>query len=1073
VVHVLRAVADRVGGRAGVLGLTRISPFPAEEVREALCRAESVTVLEQRAPEAESTLLLDRVRAAMRGHAACILSATYLRPDASEIAELFANMGAGTAAKSRVALGVAAPGDARRFPRRQALAQRTRRDYPELERATLRPSDAIDLRPPDAKTVLLRLPSIAPPEGPIEALGQLLREVVGAHVAGYSEQKQPGVWEIWLTASSDAMPVACTGLRADVALISNPDSVAAARALADGCCCVVVSRSNGGDLWRTLPPRFRSAIRDRGLRLFRAADVETLIRGGAALASGRSDELDEVPWNELAVDPVERDEVDLPLAVKRLGADSPGPENVARFWGEFAQPRLGDPGFATEIDPHLALGAVPACTASFNEASSARTRIPVIDPDACTGCGNCWVSCPDSAIGAVAIGPQALLDAAADRFGAIDPEPAAGRLRRAHRQLAARWASELSQASPGALPATRLDDAYAGLIDTMKVTEEDRPGFDRAFAPVREWIDALPFGTTDALFHDAERDQKGSGELLLLAVDSRACQACGICAAVCPDDAIRLDSDVAAGMTVQRAAWEAWECLPDTSGKLIARAADDSRVGRLAAVLLSRHCLFSLAGGEGAEPGSGERIAVRQATAVVEYRMQRRRLSQVERLKELAGALRERIGLSLSQAVSVDDLRTLDDALDAAAAARTPIGQVVARMEELGERTDLDVPVVRGLVRTAQELEAATEQILCGLSGAGRARYGIVVSGVERGSWMTTFPRNPFGVPVAVDRDGTGADLALGLAHGFLAECVRDARLVRTAELLLEAPDDLPARKRELAALSWGDLTPDERNVCPPILLVAEAGFGGIAKLLSSELPIKLLLLDPANLESRTVDPLVPELAGARSYVASTSIAHPEHLFDSVMDALDFGGPALIRVHTPSPTRHGFSTESTVERARLAVDCRVRPLLRFAPPESGGIGRGLNLDLNPDVNEPWSHDDAGTELTPTTWAAGETRYANDPDQAHAVRERARSWTTLQELAGVAAPFAAKVEARVEADLRATHQAELASVRADYEGRLEEADKNQARAQAARLRDRLMQLAGYGPPERGAPDRSKG
>ena len=72
------------------------------------------------------------------------------------------------------------------------------------------------------------------------------------------------------------------------------------------------------------------------------------------------------------------------------------------------------------------------------------------------------------------------------------------------------------------------------------------------------------------------------------------------------------------------------------------------------------------------------------------------------------------------------------------------------RLEALGQRTDVDVSVVRGLVRTAQKLEETVVSITRGLSGAGRARYGVVVSGPRASAWAATFPRNPFAVPVAV-----------------------------------------------------------------------------------------------------------------------------------------------------------------------------------------------------------------------------------------------------------------------------------------------------------------------------------
>ena len=96
----------------------------------------------------------------------------------------------------------------------------------------------------------------------------------------------------------------------------------------------------------------------------------------------------------------------------------------------------------------------------------------------------------------------------------------AGKLTRAHRQLAARWAGTLAGSEPGAVESAGLDDAFTWLIDTMKVTEEERPAFGQAFAGTREWIARLPFGHSAALFHDLENEKKGSGELQMLAAPS-------------------------------------------------------------------------------------------------------------------------------------------------------------------------------------------------------------------------------------------------------------------------------------------------------------------------------------------------------------------------------------------------------------------------------------------------------------------------------------------------------------------------------------------------------------------------
>jgi hypothetical protein len=73
---------------------------------------------------------------------------------------------------------------------------------------------------------------------------------------------------------------------------------------------------------------------------------------------------------------------------------------------------------------------------------------------------------------------------------------------------------------------------------------------------------------------------------------------------------------------------------------------------------------------------------------------------------------------------------------------------------------------------------------------------------------------------------------------------------------------------------------------------------------------------------------------------------------------------------------------------------------------------------------------------------------------------AQVWSTLQELAGIVTPFTDTVRSQAEEDVRGAHEAALADLRAEYEGRLETHEGEQVGTQADRLRRRLMQLAGY-------------
>jgi len=595
---------------------------------------------------------------------------------------------------------------------------------------------------------------------------------------------------------------------------------------------------------------------------------------------------------------------------------------------------------------------------------------------------------------------------------------------------------------------------------------------------------------------------------LMLAVNPQSCQGCGVCAAVCTDDAIEMTPQTAEALDAMRAQWNAWERLPDTSGASITQAAKHPDIGGLAAILMSRHCLYAVSGGDGAEPGSGERIAARQVAAVVEYQMQRRTLSQIAELEKLGERLAEAIRESMASAATVEDLGHLDQALRAVPQGSARLGSVLAQLETMGERSNLDAGRVRELVHTARDIEQTRWRLAEDERGQGRARFGLVVSGSSAARWAARFPRNPFSVPLALDLGGGGPDLAAGIAEGLLAERVEEVRRVRYAELLLENPSDLPARRRELAALTRRDLSQEELALCPPIIVVAAvddltgAELAGLSRLLTSELPLKVLLLDDRDLGCVSVDPSLLALSHRQAFVLSASIAHHEQLFEGLIGVLDFNGPALIRIHAPSPSRHGFAVDATIDRARQAVESRVHPLLRYDPSTEGVFGLRLSLDGNPSIEEPWTRDAQGSVRTPAHWALGETRYreafaaAGDasgvpieqwstlpPDGrgsakptvpgpngesltvggslSAAVVDRAETWGTLQELAGRVSPFTEQLRARLQNELREAHATEVATLAAEKDRERGEAERSRLAVQASRLRDRLLQLAGYG------------
>jgi len=450
--------------------------------------------------------------------------------------------------------------------------------------------------------------------------------------------------------------------------------------------------------------------------------------------------------------------------------------------------------------------------------------------------------------------------------------------------------------------------------------------------------------------------------------------------------------------------------------------------------------------------------------------------------------------------VRVTDLAAVESALSEGE------GDLRDRLQEAGATGAIDAARSRDLVAAARAVADLAETHLEGPTGVGRSRFALVVAGAKLADWAASFPRNPFSVPVALDLAGSGPELSCGLLRGLLQRGLEEERRVRSARLLLEDSPDRAQREVELRNLSWQELMAAEPAAAPTLLVLGDPssllgeGAAGLSRLLRSELPIKVLLLDDGSAEETEVDPVLLGLAHRRAFVLSASVGHEEHLMEGLSQALEFAGPALIRIHAPSPRRDGFATEATVARAREAVRCRVAPLLRYDPREEGVFGTRLSLAGNPDPGEDWASDEDGRALTPADWAVGAGRWAagfgssgsdglpvadwlallpaersaRHPEVtafggmklrvpstvAGLAADRAETWKMLQELAGLVTPFTGAVRAHLEEEISVSHRAEVDSLVEAHQHELRGGESQARTRQAAALTDRLLRLAGY-------------
>ncbi len=1064
-----------------------------------------------------------------------------------------------------------------RYPKRQVLLDQLQRLWPGELAPGLSGYPHLDVRP--AGTSVIAVHRVGGTRGTALAadLGRILQVTLGGHVRGRAGES----WERWKAPRVDRVVHASgpvdTGASGpvDVALVMGLSKLHDRDPLSDVSVdgAVLVADPQKPDV-PLLPADSYKRLRSRGVRLYavpcsdgpedpafrervyatvlrlvaeRGADlppIKKLLVARRAMLDGlepaevelRMDafeaalELELSPLGELEIPADESLAHGIPMAVRHFTRADGTYDSLPRFWDQVGI--LFRDGQLQELlpDPYLATGAVPPLTSTFNDLSALRRSFPVWEPVACSGCGRCWSGCPDSAVGPLALSVGRILEggmALAVASGvAVDP------LRPVLGKIAARISKQLRGTDEA--PVTFgpvLREAFDWFVSKAKLPADRLAPMAAAFEPMARALDDLPVSGTMPFFVEPEQRSSGSGEILSLAFNSDACKACGICAAACPEQAITMEPQTTACVQQAREHWERWERMPDTSGETIARVKTHPDVGPVAAMLLSRACLLGLVGGDSAEAGSGEKVAVRLLLAAAEFELQPELQRHLDVIDGLRGRLTEAITQQLVRALPVGDPAAVALGLAGVARPEIDLAELMQRLEDQGSHGRVDVAQLRRLADLAGRLQDLHWRLAQGPDGLGRARLALAVESGPVAAWAGAFPDNPFHVPVVVAGAGEGIHLARGLLEGQLRAVQDDLRLVREARIALDSPGEYAREKEQLAGLTWRDLTHDERRLVPPVVVIGHEdsltgrNLSTLATVLDLELPVKILVLASNDLGLATgrIDAVADEigcgwngtlgevgllaLGRRRALVTQGSLAYPEQLFQGLTQAMTHTGPALVRIHAPSPGRHGFPVEQALTQSALAVQSRSFPLFRYDPAEEGIFGACLHLDGNPEISGDWARDEGGNALSPAHWVLTEDRFAEhlsvvaadaphptpflewlelpphtrhgrtpfvvdargeapvrlgiSPVLAAVTEERLRTWRTLQELAGVVTPFTARVREQVETELTARHQEELAQLRAQHAAELDETRRAMEHELAGRVRASLLQLAGVG------------
>jgi pyruvate-ferredoxin/flavodoxin oxidoreductase len=699
------------------------------------------------------------------------------------------------------------------------------------------------------------------------------------------------------------------------------------------------------------------------------------------------DEVKEVVHKPLLTDTAAtvRKDPGVPFMLKLQPPSEAPVTDIHRFWEQTGSFYLTGQGNDNLTDPFIGMSCIPAATGVFRDMTGIRFNHPEWDPTKCTGCGNCWTVCPDSAIPGLV---NTLGDTIATAIKQLE-----------ERALTLRYLPGVKGAfetklralidADNAVPfADHVVKAAAETVAESSVGREAREELEAEMKLLVDEINDFKFAITKPFYSNLEKEAKGKGGLLSVTIDPYTCKGCMECVEVCGDSALQSVVQTPESIDKLRRNWAFWMALPNTREEFFRIDSLEEGIGALETLLLDKNNYKAMVGGDGACLGCGEKTVMHLLTATIEALMQPRVKKHVAYIDDLIRQMEKHIRLKLAESMDVSDTESVQRAMEAVKEKELTLSNLTTAMDSSNLSRPIDADWLKRVTQLLAKLKQLKWNYTEGVRGQGRARLGMANSTGCTSVWASTYPFNPYPFPWTNHLFQDSPSLAMGLFEGHMVKMADGFKAIRMAELELEGKYDPKKHDEFFRYFNWQKFSDEEWLLCPPVVVVGgdgalyDIGFQNLSRMMMSGKPIKVIALDTqvysntggqactSGFTGQVSDMAqygkaqkgkeeirkeigIIAMAHRTSYVLQGSIANTGHLIESFIQGLTTKRPALFNVYAACMPEHGIADDLAKHQSRLAVESRAYPIYRFDPDKGNTWTECLDLEGNPATDAKW------------------------------------------------------------------------------------------------------------------------